>query len=665
MYHPAHDNAIRHKTTVKATVRRGHFPRILFAGLLCHAGGVVAAELTEKDYFSDLPEVLTVTRLAQPLSETPGAVTVIDRATIRRSGARDVADLLRLVPGYIVNGWNGANPVGTYHSAIDNGGSHNQVLIDGRSVYSAFYLGDTHRGMMGVVLEDIERIEVLRGSNSAAYGANAFLGVINIVTSHAADTTGTLAGATAGGEGIRDTLLRHGWGSPQAFFRLTAARQSDHGYRNARDDKTSSQLHFRGDLKPAPDTDLMLTAGVLRQSAGEGFSTAAGNPPRTVIWDSFFLNGSWQKSLSPDELLKISASYEEESSYDRSYYQPIPALLLDFGGRGQRLSAELQHTVGLGAGLRANWGFGVKHEAALSPPLYFSDKVSFERYQLFGNVEWKPHERWVINAGSLWEKHSMAGSEFAPRLAANYRLAPGHTLRAGLTRAFRSPSLFELKSDTRYFLGGVQIGRTYVARGGARAESVEARELGYLGELPAMHLVIDVRAFEERLKDLIRLRDYTLLPSLAVTGTAARDYVNYPGYRLRGIEYQVRWKPRADTEIWLNQAFLTTLDSVREQDSAATPRHITTLALFQRIGALEFTAQLHGVDSMSLRNPVSDRTGPLMRLDLRLAWPFRIGATRAEIAVASQAANGGYPVFMPSRQFEFARRTFGTLRLEF
>lgn len=660
-HHTVYDSAKHHKTTA----RRGRFSRVLLVGLLCHAGGVVAAELTEKDYFSDIPEILTVTRLAQPLSETPGAVTVIDRATIRRSGARDVADLLRLVPGYIVSGWNGANPVGIYHAAISDSGSQNQVLIDGRSVYSSFYLGDTHRGMMGVVLEDIERIEVLRGSNSAAYGANAFLGVINIVTSHAADTTGTVVSAAAGGEGVRDTLLRHGWGSPEAFFRLTAASQSDHGYRNAHDDKTFSQIQFRGDLKPALDTDLMLTAGALRHSAGEGFSTSAGNPLRTVLWDSFFLNGSWQKSLSPDELLKISASYEQESIYDQSYYQAIPGLLLDFGGRGQRLSAELQHTVGLGAGLRANWGFGVKREAALSPPLYFSDKVSFERYQLFSNVEWKPRERWIINAGGLWEKHSDAGTEFAPRLAVNYRLAPGHTLRAGLTRSFRSPSLFELKADTRYFLGGVQIGRTYVARGEARAESVESRELGYLGELPALRLTLDVRAFEERIKNLIRLQDYTLLPSLAVTGTAAKDYINYPGYYLRGIEYQARWKPNTDTEIWLNQAFLTTLNSVRDQDSAATPRHITTLAWFQRIGALELTAQLYNVDSMSFRNPASDRTAPRTQLDLRLAWPFRLGATRAEVAVISQAANGGYPVFMPSRQFEFARRTFGTLRLEF
>lgn len=634
--------------------------------LLFGSGSGMAAEISEKDYFTELPEVLTVTRLAQPLSETPGAVTIIDRETIRRSGARELVDVLRLVPGYNVYGWNGANPVATYHSALDDYGLRNQVLVDGRSVYSSFYLGDTHRGTMGVALEDIERIEVLRGSNSAAYGANAFLGVINIITRHAADTVGTLLSASSGDEGIADTLLRHGWGTGNAFFRLSASRRSDSGYRNVSDDKIFSQLNFRGDLQPSRDIEIQLNAGVMRQSAGEGFVDAPGNPLRTVVWDSAYFNGSWQKRLSDDETLKLSASLEAESTFDQGYHLTIPTLLLDFGGSGRRSSLEMQHAVGLAAGVRAVWGMNYKREEASSIPLYYTDKVSFARYQLFGNIEWRPHARWTVNAGGLWEKHSLAGAEVAPRLAVNYQLAKGHTLRAGVTQAFRSPSLFELKSDVRYFLAGAQIGRTSVATGNVQAESVEAREIGYFGEVPAWRFTLDVRAFEERLKGLIRPFGYTLLPSLPVTGTSANDYVNNVGFNIRGLEYQARWKPFADTEIWLNQAFIKTTDHLRIQDSMATPRHIATLAWFQRLPReMELTVMLHGVDSMSFRSPFNDVLDPLERIDIRLAWPFRIGSTRAELAVVSQAANGGHPVYLPTRQFEFDRTTFGTLRLEF
>lgn len=633
---------------------------------LAASGGVLAAGLSEQDYFSELPVVLTVSRLAQPLSETPGAVTIIDKEIIRRSGARNVADLLRLVPGYIVYGWNGANPVGTYHSAIDDFGTRNQVLVDGRSVYSSFYLGDTHRGMLGVVLEDIERIEVLRGSNSAAYGANAFLGVINIVTRHAADTHGTLVALTAGDAGVKDNIFRHGWGGQNADYRLTATRQADTGYLNANDDNILSQLHFRADLQPSTDNDLMFSTGVIRHSAGEGFAADPNNPLRTVQAESFYLHGIWNRRLDADQEVRLSVSFDEESMQDRAAYTLLPGVMLDYGGRGRRWSAEAQHTASLAPSLRAVWGGMAKREEAESIPLYNAPRVAFERYQLFGNLEWRPHTHWVVNAGGLWEKHSVTGWEFAPRLAANYQLAPRHTLRAGATRAFRSPSLFELKSDVRYFIGATQVGRTSVARGGARAESVEARELGYLGELPHWRVTLDVRAFEERLNGIIRPSDYELLPALLATGTAAKDYANNPGHRIRGIEYQVRWKPFAATDIWLNQAFLRTLDTFRIQDDLSVPRHITTLALFQRFASgLDFTAMLHAIDSMSHRHPVKDLIDNGVRLDLRLAYPFRIGNTRAEAAMTVQAANGGYSVYLPTSNFVFDRRAYGTLRFTF
>lgn len=96
-----------------------------------------AEHVSEKDYFGELPVVLSVSRLAQPLNEVPGAVTVIDRELIRRSGAREVAELLRLVPGFLLTYRNGANPLASYHAGMDVYGSRMQVYVDGRSLYSS------------------------------------------------------------------------------------------------------------------------------------------------------------------------------------------------------------------------------------------------------------------------------------------------------------------------------------------------------------------------------------------------------------------------------------------------------------------------------------------------------------------------------------------------
>ena len=96
-----------------------------------------------------------------------------------------------------------------------------QVLVDGRSNYSTYLTGSIGMGLQTVALTDIECIEVLRGSNSAAYGARAFLGVINIVTRDPVDTLGWQVSAAAGQNGVRDALARLGWGSDRAQFRLT------------------------------------------------------------------------------------------------------------------------------------------------------------------------------------------------------------------------------------------------------------------------------------------------------------------------------------------------------------------------------------------------------------------------------------------------------------
>ena len=150
--------------------------------------------LSEKDFFTEMPIVLSVSRLPQRLDDTPGAVTLLDRDMIRLSGARDVADLLRLVPGFQTStSFETGAPLVSYHGGFDSYSARIQVLVDGRSTYSPYLFGGVGPGLQAVALEDIERIEVLRGSNSAAYGARAMLGVINIVTRHTLDTQGAQA----------------------------------------------------------------------------------------------------------------------------------------------------------------------------------------------------------------------------------------------------------------------------------------------------------------------------------------------------------------------------------------------------------------------------------------------------------------------------------------
>lgn len=634
-----------------------------------HAMAAKPSVPSEEGYLDELPVVLSVTRLAQSLADTPAAVTIIDRDMIRRSGARQVTDLLRLVPGFRVSGWNGGNAIASYHSQLDETGSRLQVFVDGRSVYSSLYLGDTHRGLSGVVLEDIERIEVLRGSNSAAHGANAFLGVINIVTRNSADTHGRLVSITRGDNGIDDHVVRYGWGNADASYRVTAARRSDRGFDTQihpsntnpipTDNNAVGQLHFRGDLRLSPTDELQVQLGGVNNSSGEG-DGSAGNAPRTTELRSSYAYVRLQRELSASEMVNFSASFDEELFKD-SYQYSLAPVLIDAGGTSRRHNLEFSRTTQHADNLRSVWGGSWRQEMARSPSLFFENKA-FKQAQtrLFGNLEWRLSPRWLLNVGGLFEYHTQVGSNMAPRVMLNWHVNPDHTLRIGATRASRAPSLYERFGDTRFFdqNTGTLLAHTVQAKGNARAETIESREIGYLGEFRTLGLGVDVRIFDERLRGM-----------LAPKGNI-EDYVNSVDAEIYGAEYQLNWRPLAGTRLLFGQAHTHVYAEQQPPLSNSAPRLSTSLAWFQTLPAgWDFTLMHFRVGTTSARG-VPESVPAYDVTDVRLARSFKIGVTRAEVALVTQAIGGSYLAYIsPTPAHPIAplvpRRSYITLRLEF
>lgn len=740
-------------------MRRGFnkFARIAAAlSLLAGGGSAVAAPIepaatgtSEHDYLAELPVVLSVSRLAQPLDETPGAVTVIDRDMIRRSGAREPAELLRLVPGFLVGGFNGANPVAAYHAAFNPYGTHLQVFVDGRSVYSTYFLGDTHRGLMGVVLEDIERIEVLRGSNSAAYGANAFLGVVNIVTRNAADTRGGMVAVTGGERGVDDNAVRVGFGNERAAFRATLTRRADSGLDRVNDDKRLGQFHLRGDLRPTPADEITLLAGAVNNSYGDGLPGRPENAERTAAMDSSYVNGKWRRDTGQWGEFQVSASIDHERIRDRwPYSEPLDAVPfitsptsltnptsflippgatinspLDFGGSSRRAQVEAQQSLRLSPALRVVWGGGYRHEQVKSAPVYYrDDAISSHQWRWFGNAEWRPHEQWLVNAGGLWERHSIVGSAWAPRLSASFHLTPGQTFRFGATRSQRAPTLYELRGDTRFFdtapylaaarsatipvpvppalllvpavarynatlaryiallqsnwqpaggsRDGILLANTVRATGQMQPENLLAHEIGYLGEFRRLNLTLDVRAFHEVIDSIARTEGYMnagLLYDLEVlvdpTKRKTNDYRNGPGNKIYGWEYQARWRPFAATRVILNQSFIRIDGPADEIGRLNAPTHLTSLAWFQDLPADFNASVMYSTTGAMIWATRNDLLKSEHQIDLRLAKNFRIGPTRGEVAWTVQQASGRRQEYLPT--YSLDRRAHATLRLEF
>lgn len=645
-----------------------------------------AQELTEGGYLGELPVVLSVTRLAQSLADTPGAVTIIDRDMIRRSGARQVSELLRFVPGFIVSGWNGANPITQYHTKLDEYGSRLQVFVDGRSVYSSLFLGDTHRGLDAVIMEDIERIEVLRGSNSATYGANAFLGVINIITRNSADTRGTLLSVNAGSWGIRDYTMRHGWGDDSANFRLTASHRSDDGYKQQQafpvqyagvDDGTQLRLvNFRGDMRLEGGDELHFQLGGGNHRADDGDGTL-GNAPRTTVNRTAFALLRYAHQISALESLNVMASFDDER-FESVQPEVIPGLgevPVDTGGTSQRKHVEFSNARTWSESLRTVWGAAWRQESAHSRPLFNTD----QRYQqtqkrLFGNIEWRIAPAWLINAGGLFEHNDKVGSNIAPRLMLNFQPYANHTLRIGTSKATRSPSLYELYGNNAVYhpLTKAMLYREVVASGRARPEKVETVELGYLGEFRSLGATLDVRVFDESIDGRLGQREVApaIASPLGPGFIETNDYTNAVNARIQGWEHQLQWRPAAGTRLMWSWTRTESRSDEQRDLRLSSPRINYSLAWFQDLPkGWELSLMYVRVGSMSWRG-VNEILPAHETINARLARRFRFAGNNYEVAANVQALNGDHYEFVaPSTKYPVVpvvqRRAFATLRMEF
>lgn len=633
-----------------------------------HAQGLVA--VTEKDFLSDLPVVLSVSRLPQRLDETPGAVTVLDRNMIRLSGARDVADLLLLVPGFQSStSFEGDAPQASYHGGFSAYSGRIQVLVDGRSAYSPYLFGSVAYGLQTVAIADIERIEVLRGSNSASYGARAFLGVINIVTRDPADTQGLRASVSAGQNGVRDVQASLGWGQDSASYRLSADRRGDDGLKGSNGHNRISRVNLRADLRPMAGDELQVRAGGLVIDSGVGFAGNVDQPLHDRSFDSSYLQIDWKRNLGADADLALSYAHTAEVFKDSFFFglpAPFNGITIDFGGRASGDTLSLQHTLRTNADVRLVWGAELRREEVVSRPLYNTDAPQQTQFtRLFGNLEWHPLRDVVFNAGGLLEHSSKSGNSFAPRVMVNWHMAEGQTVRVGASKAYRPPSTFESSSDLRYQANGVLLQISSLSRGNAQPESVVAREIGYLGEFPRQGLSLDVRLFHEQVGGFIRRTAY-LLPAgtqlfrNSAGGSQTFDYVNAEDFAIRGLEYQLKWRPWSGAQLIFNQAWIN-FGSSDVGAMLAAPKLASTVMWTQKLPrGIDLSLIHHDRGLATLQGANVQST--TRRTDLRLALPLRFGSRRGEVAMVVQNLCAPYQDFRSNLLFE--RRAFVTLQLD-
>lgn len=618
--------------------RRVRYRACVALVLACAWGSSCAEEggmpLSEGDFLTEIPLVLTVSRLAQPLNEAPAAVTVIDRQMIRDSGAWDLAEVFRLVPGmyvaYNAGQLHSVTHVVSYHGMADAFARRMQVLIDGRSVYTPLY-GGVQWSDIPLMLDDIERIEVIRGPNSASYGANSFLGIINIITRHPAEQQGSYLTAS-GGDGRNDGMLRHGGSLGDLSYRFSAGVRNDAGLDSRTDGKNMRQFSLRGDYRINTGDSLEFQLGYNggNQDVGSPSSLDA-NPPRNKTVANRFELLNWRRDVSASEQISVKFYHNYERASDQFVLAAAPVTVAN-DLEAQRYDLEAQHVFSPRQDLRLVWGSGIRLDQVNSP-LYLGTTTtrSFRLARLFGNLEWRARPDLLFNLGAMVENNDFTGTDTTPRIALNYHLAPRHTLRAGVSHATRTPTLIEQEANLRIVIGKL-VSQKLLSQGGLSPERITSRELGYVGEIGRFSL--DARLYHDSIDDLIGQYRYPY--ALDYKGNT-NGFRNLDSADAKGLEGQLQYRPDSSTRLVLGLArTIIGSNDVDENYSRSMPFTSYSMLASHHFGqgwsgSLAYY-QVGAVVAMGEGGQV----GLSRRWDGRVSREFRLGQHRAELALVAQ-----------------------------
>jgi iron complex outermembrane receptor protein len=605
-----------------------------------HAGGLGQPQGAD---FADLSieelaniQVTSVSKKPERLLDAPASVFVITADDIRRSGAPSLPEVLRLAPNLQVAQVNGASYAITARGL--NGGGNSApnkllVLIDGRSVYTPLFSG-VFWDVQDLMLEDIERIEVISGPGGTLWGVNAVNGVINITTRAAHETQGSLAVVRGASDGA-DLAFRQGGRKGEASWRVYGKAQGRSHTDLAsgaatRDGWHSGQVGFRADWESGADR-FSLNGNANRGAFGQprpGLIAVAGTNPNlgTIDTRGVNLTGGWQHALEDGGNVSVQLYYD----YTRRVVPPTFTESLDI------VDLQFQHTLApLGAHSLA-WGGNARYSwdrvQGSQYVAFLPERLNQTWLSLFAQDEITLTPTLRATLGARIERNPYTGSEFLPSARLSWSVAPGHAFWAAASRAVRAPS--RLDADT--FIPGRA---PYVLAGSdtVRSEVAKVVELGYRGQ-PLPRLSYSATLFYN---DYEHLRTQELAPSRTMVSFENR----MEGHAL-GIEM---WGNFQATKSWRLSGGLTAMrerfrllpgsnDAGGALRAGFDPSHSFHLRSSYSIDAArEVELGLRRVGGLDI-GAVPGYTA----LDARFGWRLR---PDLELSIAARNLNGSHPEY--------------------
>jgi outer membrane receptor for ferrienterochelin and colicin len=496
------------------------------------------------------PVVTSASKQPERISDSPVAVTVITADDIRRSGATNIPDLLRSVPGLEVMEQNASQQNVAIRGVNETYANQILVMVDGRPIYDTAY-GNTFWNTLPLLMSQIARIEVVRGPGSALYGANAFSGVVNIITKTPLELASqgdkaTFIGAVGSQQSLfSETTLTLG-GSHSWAGSIGAGYHSTAGFGG----QGTGQVH---DSSRVPiftvDLEKALPRGNLRLSASESDANAdltAGVAEDDARFQTSDFNLSYiGTGTDAPVTARFSGNYFRINDSD----QPSDT----FAWSNTTYDLEVQQQRAISAAHHLVYGVGFRSTVLSS--LLLGGRSAYEGLEsVYLQDEWRLAATTSVFAGLRWDHNSVYGSEFSPRISLVHHLDHAQTLRLSYGQAFRAPALLDSYADENLPVmpgfSELLLGNTAV-----KPEQVKSVEAGWRRDLP--HGYAAASAFENHISDLINFTPVAFAPSppFPADTPVTLETENGGGLDLAGVELEGELRPSRTLRIQANYSY--------------------------------------------------------------------------------------------------------------
>jgi iron complex outermembrane receptor protein len=588
--------------------------------------GNAAAELSTEEelalVYGDRASISLATGSSQPIARAPSVATVITAQDIEAMGATDLDQALANVPGLHVSMVHiGLNPIYSFRGIHTQYNPQVLMLVNGIPITNVFW-GDRSQVWGGMPLENVARIEVIRGPGSALYGADAFSGVINVITKTAAQIRGTEYGLRAGSFNSRDAWIQHGGelGELDAAFYL---RAGDTDGSQGIVPQDAAFFAPAATLAPGPlstsrraidaRADLSLDAWRFRaayqqREIGMGMGLAGALDPnsrgysaRTYL-DVNYEQANWATNWDMSAVLGFYDNQEKPGSQFYTLFPAgallgFPAGMLAGPGHSERhthgsVSAIYtgfeQHKVRIGAGFRVEDVYETSElknfnalfaplpgliQAAGNPALVYMLPHKRNLAYAFAQDEWGFARDWTLTAGVRHDRYSDFGGTTNPRLALVWDAAYNVTVKAMHGTAFRAPSFSEQYSINN----PVTIGSPNI-----RPETIATDELAVSWQATGT-LQTNLNFFHYRMRNIIR-------------PIAGSTYQNTGDQTGRGLELEATWDVVHDLRLTGSYSLQHSIDSATGQDAGMAPhRRLFARADWQAASFWQLGASLNHV----------------------------------------------------------------------